>query len=70
MFEFFFFFFQFSADVVACNRDPKTGVVKGLDTYNLADVLTNQVDVHQNNIVPFGGNYTGGRINCRYYNYC
>ena len=59
------FFLQFSADVVACNRDPKSGVVRGLDTYNEPDERANDVDAHQN-VVQFSSNYTDGRIICRY----
>ena len=56
---------QFSADVVACNRNPKTGMVQGLDTYNEPDQTANVVDPYQN-VVLFSSNYTEGRIMCRY----
>lgn len=56
---------QFSADVVACNLNPQTGVVQGLDTYNEPDKAANDVDPHQN-VIQFSGNYSNGRIMCRY----
>ena len=62
------FCLQFSADVVACNRNPKTGMVQGLDTYNEPDQRVNDVDPHQN-VVQFSSNYTEGRIICRYVTY-
>ena len=61
-----FFFFQFSADVVACNKNPDTGIIEGLDTYNDPPKnRANTVDKHQN-VVHFSGNFSDGRIKCRY----
>ena len=62
--HFYISFLQFSTDVVACNRNPKTDVVQGLDTYNEPDERANDVDPHQN-VVLFSSNYTDGRIICR-----
>lgn len=57
---------QFSSDVVACNRNPETGEVQGLDTYNVPPTERgNNVDPNQNNIVQFSANYSDGRIMCR-----
>ena len=59
-------YLQFSADVVACNRNPDTDQVQGLDTYNDPTERANHVDPNQTNIVHFSGNYSNGRIMCRY----
>ena len=56
---------QFSADVIACNRNPNTDQVQGLDTYNDPKILTNKVDQNQINVVQFSANYSNGRIICR-----
>ena len=54
---------------MACNRNPETGVVQGLDTYNEAENPVNVVDPQQN-VVQFSANYSDGRIKCRYFIYC
>ena len=59
-----YFLSQFSSDVVACNRNPSTDVVEGLDTYNEANYKTNKVDPKPN-VVLFSSDHTDGRIRCR-----
>ena len=52
------------ADVVACNRDPSTGMVAALDGWNTAG-YSNVVDSVQD-VMLFSGSYNLGRITCRY----
>ena len=56
---------QFSADVVACNRDPATDMIEVLDTYNVAPTMgrNNLVDPTQD-VMLFNSTFDGTRISC------
>ena len=56
---------QFSADVVGCNRNPGTGLVEVLDTWNQANARLNQMDPTQN-VVMFRSIFSNNRISCTY----
>ena len=58
---------QALADVVACNRNPSTGMVEALDAWN-AQFYRNIIDTVQD-VQHFSGTYSGGRIRCRYIDY-
>lgn len=54
--------------MVGCNRNPETGLVEALDTWNVASPgRQNQLDLHQD-VTLFQGNYTDlfGYISCTY----
>ena len=51
------------ADVVACNRDPNTDMVRAFDTWNVAS-YNNEVDDVQD-VILLSSDYSGGRITCR-----
>ena len=58
------FSIQFSADVVACNRDPATNLVEVLDTYNVPfPIRNNMVDPTQD-VILFNSSFDGARISC------
>ena len=50
--------------MVACNRDPATGMIEGLDAWNLQGNM-NEIDVVQD-VQLVSGNYSEGRIMCRW----
>ena len=50
---------------MACNRDPSTNMLEVLDTWNVQSFKSNDVDSIQD-VVLFSGNYSNGRITCRY----
>lgn len=51
------------ADVVACNRNPSTGMVEALDAWNVQS-YGNDIDSIQD-VELRTGSYLGGRISCR-----
>lgn len=50
-------------DVVACNRDPVSGMIEALDTWNI-EGYGNQRDTIQD-VILFTDSYANGRIMCR-----
>ena len=55
---------QFSSDVVGCNRDPNTGMITAVDTYNSdSPARANSLDATQD-VVLFQGTSDNGRIRC------
>ena len=55
---------QFSADVVACNRDPATGMVEVLDTYNIAEPGRGNVVDPTQDVMLVNSEFDGTRISC------
>ena len=55
---------QFSADVVACNRDPATNLVEVLDTYNVPFPIRNNVVDPTQDVILFNSSFDGARISC------
>ena len=55
---------QFSADVVACNRDPITNMVEALDTYNVPSPGRNNLVDASQDVLLFNSSFDGTRINC------
>ena len=49
--------------MVACNRDPATGMVEALDAWNIQG-YGNEIDTVQD-VVQFSASHTLGRIVCR-----
>ena len=56
---------QFSADVVACVRDPNTKIVSALDNWNPSSIRISDRDPTQD-VVLFEGRAANGRITCRH----
>ena len=58
-------FFQQSADVLACNNNPDTGMVEALDCRNADKGHSNNPDEDQSEISLIFGSSENGTIDCK-----
>ena len=57
---------QFDADVIGCVRDPITGNVTAIDTYNQANIRNNIADAATQDLILFNSSFINGTISCTY----